>query len=190
MPPTLLPRESDQFVQSSGMLHAVGSGRNQKDVLCILSLIPFYLDNAAAACRNGYHQYTCLFDLLCHNESFCKTMARMAFEINLQRLKPWASNNRSEKDLYVFFQLLLKQLFKRLDWVIDGLAPKHGLVEKQMATLRFFFMLFAYLSTQSLVIQYLCFMIAIYMQLGFREMFKVFVYGRFNAFCNVLKGQD
>lgn len=51
-------------------------------------------------------------------------------------------------------------------------------------------MLFAYLSTQSLVIQYLCFMIAIYMQLGFREMFKVFVYGRFNAFCNVLKGQD
>lgn len=139
MPPTLLPRESDQFVQSSGMLHAVGSGRNQKDVLCILSLIPFYLDNAAAACRNGYHQYTCLFDLLCHNKSFCKTMARMAFEINLQRLKPWASNNRSEKDLYVFFQLLLKQLFKRLDWVIDGLAPKHGLVEKQMATLRFFF---------------------------------------------------
>lgn len=142
MPPTLLPRESDQFVQSSGMLHAVGSGRNQKDVLCILSLISFYLDNAAAACRNGYHQYTCLFDLLCHNESFCKTMARMAFEINLQ----------GQKDLYVFFQLLLKWLFKRLDWIVDGLAPKHGLVKNKWQLLRFFFMLFAYLSTQSLII--------------------------------------
>lgn len=159
MPPTLLPRESDQFVQSSGMLHAVGSGRNQKDVLCILSLISFYLDNAAAACRNGYHQYTCLFDLLCHNESFCKTMARMAFEINLQ----------GQKDLYVFFQLLLKRLFKRLDWIVDGLAPKHSLVKNKWQLLRFFYALYLFVHPEfdHSPLQCLCFMIAIYMQLGF-----------------------